>query len=298
VETARRRAATGGESGTEGGRGTGAASTGGLVALPPDRTARRAVLWTVAYAALLVGAEVLVAAADPRLGAALDAVLLILLLQHGARAALASEQRLYWTLALVPVLRLLSFSLPLASFPGVWRYAVVAAPLLVAEVVAARAVGFGLSEMGLSWRWRLLPLHVLVGLIGIPLGLLEYVLLKPSPLATGLSLGTTWLPATILLIATGLTEEVLFRGLLQRTSSAVLGPWLGPLLITCVWTAMHAGIGSWPVLGLTFLTGAMFALFAGMAGSVWGVSLAHGLINVTLFLIAPYLLDPLAQLSL
>jgi CAAX protease family protein len=267
------------------------------VALPPDKAERRAVAWVVAYAGLLVGAEVLVAAVDPRLGAALDAVLLILLLQHGARTAPTVERRLYWTLALVPLLRLLSLSLPLADFPGVWRYAVVAAPLLVAEVIAARAVGFGPTEMGLGWRWRHLPLHILVGLIGLPLGLLEYVLLKPSPLATELSLGATWLPAAVLLVATGLAEEVLFRGLLQRTSSALLGPWLGPLMITCVWTAMHAGIGSWPVLALTFLTGAMFAVFAGMTESVWGVTLAHGLINVTVFLIAPFLLDPLAQFA-
>jgi hypothetical protein len=35
-----------------------------------------------------------------------------------------------------------------------------------------------------------------------------------------------------------------------------------------------------------------------MTESVWGVTLAHGLINVTVFLIAPFLLDPLAQFTL
>jgi hypothetical protein len=255
-----------------------------------SRVERRA----VAYVAALILAEILVAAVDPRLGALLHAVLLVLLLQHGARCVLTSEQRLYWSLALVPLLRLLSLSLPLSSVPGVWRFAAVAGPLLLATVVAARTIGFGPADLGLRWRWRDVPLQVMVAMGGLPLGLIEYVLLKPPPLASELSLEALWVPVTVLILATGLTEELIFRGLLQRTSSAVLGPWVGPLLITCLWTALHLGLGSWPALGLTFLAGGFFALVAGWTGSIWGVGLSHGLTNVTLFLIAPLLLDPLA----
>ena len=248
----------------------------------------------VGYVGALILAEILVAVIDPRLGALLHALLLVLLLQHGARCVLLSEQRLYWSLALVPLLRLLSLSLPLSSFPGVWRFAAVAGPLLLATVVTARACGLGPAALGLRWRWRDAPLQAMVALGGLPLGLLEYVLLKPPPLATELSLAALWAPAVVLVLATGLTEEVIFRGLLQRTSADVLGPWLGPLLITCLWTALHLGLGSWPALGLTFLAGGFFALVAGWTGSIWGVGLSHGLTNVTLFLIAPLLLDPLA----
>jgi membrane protease YdiL (CAAX protease family) len=248
----------------------------------------------VGYVGALVLAEILVAAVDPRLGALLHALLLVVLLQHGARAVLAPEQRLYWSLALVPLLRLLSLSLPLSSIPGVWRFAVVAVPLLLATVVAARATGLGPAEVGLRWRWRDVPLQTMVAVGGLPLGLMEYVLLKPPPLATELSLAALWVPATVLILATGLTEEIIFRGLLQRTSADVLGPWLGPLLITCLWTALHVGLGSWPALVLTFLAGGLFAFVAGWTGSIWGVGLSHGLTNVTAFLIAPLLLDPLA----
>jgi len=255
---------------------------GGATAL--DRAA-------LAYVAALAAAEVLLAAVDPRLGALLYAVLLVLLLRQGARAATVAGQRLYWSLALVPVLRLLSLSLPLGSFSGVWRYAVVAALLLAAEAVAMRAQGLRPADVGLRWRWRELPLQVLVGLLGVPLGLLWYALLRPTPLAAGPP-GAIWLPAVVLLVSTGPPEELLFRGLLQRASGVAIGPWLGPLLITCLWTALRLGSASWPALGLTFVTGGGFALIAGLTGSIWGVSLANGLTNVVLFLLAPYLLEP------
>jgi membrane protease YdiL (CAAX protease family) len=245
----------------------------------------------VAYAAALAAAEVLVAAVDPRLGAFTYAVLLVLLLRQGARAAAVAGQRLYWSLALVPVLRLLSLSLPLGSFTGVWRYAVVAALLLAAEAVALRAQGLRPADVGLRWRWRDLPLQVLIGLLGVPLGLLWYTLLRPPPLVAALPPGAIWVPAVVLLVSTGLPEELLFRGLLQRASAVVMGPWLGPLLITCLWTALRLGSASWPALGLTFVTGGLFALIAGLTGSIWGVSLANGLTNVVLFLLAPYLVE-------
>jgi uncharacterized protein len=257
--------------------------TGGVAAL--ERAA-------LAYAAALAAAEVLVAAVDPRLGAVLYAVLLVLLLRHGARAATVAGQRLYWSLALVPVLRLLSLALPLGTPSGVWRYAAVAALLLVGEAVAMRAQGLRPADVGLRWRWRDLPLQALIGLTGIPLGLLWYALLRPTPLTAALPPGAIWVPAAVLLVSTGLPEELLFRGLLQRASAVVMGPWLGPVLITCLWTALRLGSASWPALGLTFLTGGLFALIAGLTGSIWGVSLANGLTNVVLFLLAPYLLEP------
>jgi membrane protease YdiL (CAAX protease family) len=40
------------------------------------------------------------------------------------------------------------------------------------------------------------------------------------------------------------------------------------------------------------LVGGLFALVAGRTGSIWGVSLAHGLTNVVLFLVAPFVLGP------
>ena len=257
--------------------------TGGATAL--ERAA-------LAYTAALAAAEVLVAAVDPRLGAFLYAVLLVLLLRQGARAATVAGQRLFWSLALVPVLRLLSLSLPLGSFSGVWRYAVVAALLLVGEAIAMRAQGLRPADVGLRWRWRDLPLQAFIGLLGVPLGLLWYALLKPTPLVTAIPPGAIWVPAVVLLVSTGLPEELLFRGLLQRASGVAIGPWLGPLLITCLWTALRLGSASWPALGLTFVTGGVFALIAGLTGSIWGVSLANGLTNVVLFLLAPYLLEP------
>jgi membrane protease YdiL (CAAX protease family) len=226
-------------------------------------------------------------------GVAVDALIFLGLLWRGALGGPA-EQRLYWSLALVPLLRVFSLSLPIAGLPPFWWYPCIGAPLVLAVALTARAVGYGAADLGLRWRWRQLPLHLLVGLIGVPLGAVEYLILFPAPLVPALEWRAAWLPAVVLLISTGFAEELLFRGLMQRAWSAVYGPVVGPLLVTTMFASLHLGHASWPNLALMFFVGALFALVAARTGSIWGVSLAHGLTNVVLFLVAPFTLGPAA----
>lgn len=262
---------------------------------PPARVAaapghRRTALASLAYVGAVAGAEVLTAV-DPRLSTALHAVVLFALLRHGAGSALAGR-RLYWALSLVPLVRILSASLPLGRFPATWSYAVVVLPLVLAVAVASRTMGYGPTDLGLRWRWRQVPLHLLVGLTGLPLGMVEYLILWPTPLAPRLTWSAVWLPSLILLVSTGFGEELLFRGLMQRAASAALGPWMGPLQVTLVSTVLHIGYRSWLDVAFVFLVGGLFALVADRSRSIWGVTLAHGMTNVSLLLIAPFIVEP------
>ncbi|MGH2352075.1 MAG: lysostaphin resistance A-like protein, partial [Chloroflexota bacterium] len=131
------------------------------------------------------------------------------------------------------------------------------------------------------------PLHLAVGLLGVPLGLLEYRILLPTPLAPGLAWPAVLLPALILLLSTGFAEELIFRGLMQRAAGAALGAWAGPLLITALFAVLHTGYRSWLDLAFVFLAGGLFAFLANRQGAIWGVSLAHGLTNIVLLLVGP-----------
>jgi len=238
-----------------------------------------------------VVAEVLMATIDPRFGGMLYAFLLVVLLQHGARCSLQSEHRLYWTLSLIPIMRLLSVSMPLGAFPVIWRFILVAVPLLLAIATAARAARFSPEDIGLRWRWGHAHLNAMLAIAGVPLGMAYYQILKPAPLAAELSLQAILAPAVVLIVTTGFSEEIIFRGLLQRAAGELLGPWIGPALITCLWAVLHISYRSWDAFYITLLAGALFAIVAGHTRSIWGVTLAHGLANVTLLLLAPFLMD-------
>jgi len=126
-------------------------------------------------------------------------------------------------------------------------------------------------------------------LAGIAFGLVEYLILKPDPLIAALRWQDVIVPALILVVATGFVEELAFRGVMQR-SAQVLGSW-GWICIAVVFSLLQIGHLS----ALHWLFVLLVALFFGWivkrTGSILGVSLSHGLINVCLFLIFPFVIS-------
>jgi hypothetical protein len=130
-------------------------------------------------------------------------------------------------MALAALTRLVSLAMPLLSFPPVYRCAVEGAPLFVAVYLAARAAGrHAEAERATAlFHGDRLALQGLVGLSGLPLGHLEYRLLGLIPPAGDLRESSMWLLALILLVFSGLLEELICHGLVQY--NAVRAPGVG-----------------------------------------------------------------------
>lgn len=240
------------------------------------------------YLILLALAEFLSAVAESVVyGLVLHGLVLIGLLLQGALSGRRVTQRFCISLALVPLIRLMSLSLPLSDYQFMFWYMIIGAPLFIAAFVAARVMGFSLDR--LLFNKNNFGLQILVGVSGLGLGFLEFLILKPEPLVSNFSFKEIWLPALILLIFTGLLEEVIFRALLQQTAREVLGRW-GITFSAVLFAVMHIGYLSL----LDFLFVLLVALYFGWVvyrtGSIVGVTLAHGLTNISLFLIFPFIL--------
>lgn len=246
--------------------------------LPPRSVA-------LAYLGAIVSAEVLTTLIDARAGLVLNSLLLAALLVHAALVWEQPAHRLLVPLAFAPLIRLLSLSLPLAAFPLVSWYAITSVPLFVAVVLAARPLGFSWSGLGLNPRR--LPIQVPIVLSGLVFGFVEYVILQPDPLAEALTWQQLWLPALILLVSTGLLEELIFRGLMQSTAVEVLGRF-GLLYVALIFAVLHIGYQSPLDVAFVFAVGLFFGWVVFKTGSIVGVSLAHGLTNIMLFLVMPF----------
>jgi uncharacterized protein len=242
----------------------------------------------VIYLVCITIAEGLTTLSNPQFGMLLHGLLLVAIILHATLFAQGSGQKFLLTLTMVPLIRLMSLSLPLPSFPFIYWYALVGAPLFLAAFVAFRVVGYDAAQIGLNGRK--LPLQLMVGLSGVGLGYLEYLILRPDPLVEGMTLQQIWLPALILLVFTGLLEEVIFRGLIQRSALESLGRH-GLLYVAALFAVLHLGYRS--ALDVIFVFGV--ALFFGWVvvrtGSILGVTLSHGLTNVALYLFIPFLLN-------
>jgi hypothetical protein len=242
----------------------------------------------ILYLLALALAELVTTVINPRLGLLIDGVLLVLLLFQSSRRSARPEQKFLLTLALAPLIRLLSLSMPLLVFPQIFWYLVVGLPLLLSIFLVYRLTGYKPAEVGLS-PGSGLPLQLTVGLTGLVFGYIEYRILQPQPLVGSPNLQSILLPALILLVFTGFLEELIFRGLMQRAALDTIKR-LGPLYVSLVFMVLHIGYQSVLNLAFVFLVGLFFSLVVARTRSILGVALAHGLINIMLYLVLPFLI--------
>ncbi len=239
------------------------------------------------YLGAIAAAELITALVNPLGGIVFHIVLLLGLVSHASFAARPPQNKLYLALALAPLIRLLSLSMPLTRFPQIYWYAIIAIPLLVAVVVVMQRLGYRPSQVGLTGSR--LSLQLLVGATtGFAFGVIEYLILKPSPLVESLNLTGILLPSLILLVATGFAEELTFRGVMQRSAGEALGPW-GWVYVAALFAVLHTGYLSVADMALVLSVGLFFGWVVKETGSLLGVSLSHGLTNIVLYLVMPFL---------
>jgi uncharacterized protein len=246
------------------------------------------------YLVLLGVAELLVSIWEPRTGMLMYGFILMVLLFQATLFSRGLWQKSLIALSLAPLIRLVSLTMPLPEFPFVYWYFVVGAPLFIATIILIRVTKLTAPMVGLTCRklfWQ-----VMVGLSGLGLGMLEYLILRPDPLIEELSWRFFWLPALILLIFTGFLEELIFRGVMQYSVLRSLGRF-GLYFVSAVFAVLHFGYRSLLDVLFVFAVAVYFAIFVQRTGSLLGVAFAHGLTNISLFLIFPFLLaNPVQQM--
>ncbi len=236
----------------------------------------------------ITAAELLTALLEPLAGLVCHGVIFITLLIAGVHINEARSQNLTISLSLVPLIRIMSLSMPLATVPQIYWFPLIYVPLLIATVVVMWMIGLTPRKVGLIGGR--LPLQIGFAVVtGIAFGIGEFYLLRPQPLVDLFIAGQIWLPALVLLCTTGFVEELIFRGVLQQTSEPAMGR-LGLVYTSAIFAILHIGQLSVLDVIFVFVIALIFAAFVKRTGSLIGVTLSHGFINIILYLIAPFIL--------
>lgn len=256
----------------------------------------------ITYLLAITIAEVIVVVLEPATGIVTASIIgiachTVILLATIVDAALIDRYfhgRLVLSLSLVPLIRIISLTLPLADIPRIWQFPIIYLPLLAAAIVVARLLDYKPKDIGI--RAGFIPLQLIVGLVGLGFGAAEYyilVILPPEPLIETLSveatLQSTWLPALVLLLSTGFVEEFIFRGVLQKTATEVFGGW-GIVYVSYIFAVLHIGFLSWIDVAFVFGVALFFGWVVKKTGSLLGVTLSHGITNIVLFIVAQFYL--------
>lgn len=238
------------------------------------------------YLLLIAGAEYILTYVSLSIGHIAHVLLLLGLLLYGWIGPDTTGRRLALTLVLVPLIRILSLSLPLAAFPQHMQYLIVGGPLLFSTWLTIRHLRLSRAQIGMRLDNVLLQLMLAGGSLG--LGLIEYRILQPEPLASEFTWHALWLPAVSLIIFTGFTEELIFRGVIQAVALPLFRFW-GLIYGSLLFAVLHISYRSVPEVLFTFGVGLLFACVVYQSGSLVGVTLMHGLSNATFFLVWPQL---------
>lgn len=243
--------------------------------------------WLPAFILLLTTiAEILTLYPDPRYGVMVHIAILFLLFYSLFHTVDASVRRFTTVLLLIPLIRILSLALPLLAWPQITWYFAASVPLFAGMITVIWLEKWQYREE-LGLQFGSLPSQALITLGGIALGWIEYQILQPEALIPELTWQAIWLPALILLFCTGLMEELLFRGLLQSAALKVLGRQQTLFFGAAFFAVMHIGYASILDVLFVFAVGWVFAWLVDRTHSIFGVTLAHGLTNIGLFLVWP-----------
>jgi membrane protease YdiL (CAAX protease family) len=238
-------------------------------------TARASLL---AYVGAIAAGEAVLVFVSVEAGLVLDALLLGILVNHHTFASHLEERarQALLVLALIPLARVASFVLPQSTLQALYWEALIVGAILLGIVSTRGLVDPTWLQLG---RGRCSPwIQGAVALTGIPLSL--------GLVGSGLERGvgevesaSVTLQAILILFASGIAIELLCRGLVQSALTSIFGR-LGIGLAAGTFAVLFLGTRSITYVVLAGALGLAYGVVVDRTGSVVGVALSHGVLNI------------------
>ena len=250
------------------------------------KTTRNEKVMAIIYLLSLIVAEVCVTYVNKETGLVIEMVILFVLLLNSSLNVSYNYSIMLRSMMVLPLIRIIGLSIPLMQIQPLYWFPIIAVPLFAAVYTIMKSQGLTRKHVGLVWGNK--KLQFLIALSGIFLGTIEYTILQPKPLIAVLDPVTLISASIILILSTGLAEELLFRGIIQKNAENVFGTVVGLLYTAFLFTALHIGWNSFTDLIFVFSVAIFYGYAFQKTRSIVGITLSHGISNSFLFLIIPF----------
>jgi membrane protease YdiL (CAAX protease family) len=190
--------------------------------------------------------------------------------------------------ALLPIFRLINFSIPTFQELGIFYFIFIYAPMILPILIILASQELTREQLGLNFKkmWYYIPVSILIGFI---LGQGESSILETALLIQDLSILNITVFGFIMIFYVGLIEEIMFRSLLQTRLEESFGIWSGLLLSSLLFGLMNSGYGSIYEILYGIFVGLVIGFVFQKTRSLPFIVMIHGFINVFSFGIIPYL---------
>lgn len=195
---------------------------------------------------------------------------------------------LFATLTLIPLIRVISVSLPVTGISEAFGIFMNTVPLCITGVLVAKIVS--LTPTAIGFRICKLHIQMLIALSGLPLGFIKFYIIQNDLKNISVASNNILMWTIALMIGVGLLEEFLFRGILFNVANKYLNYNKTMFFTSLLYAALTISSKSLLNVIYAFLVSILFCRIFIWKGSIVGISLAHGILNITFYLICPQIL--------
>jgi membrane protease YdiL (CAAX protease family) len=203
---------------------------------------------------------------------------------------LKSDHRLIQALLLVSLLRIVNLSLPVFFSFTIYWFASLYGIMFIPIALTIREQNLRLRDLGMTFsKIYLLPFAII---LGIGLGIIEFIIFSPSALIPNLTPGEIFKLSIVMFFFIGLVEEIIFRSMLQQRLEEKIGLFKGLIVASIIFGAMHSGYSNYYEFLFASFAGLMIGFGFQRTRSLPFAIIAHGVNNVILYGILPFIIFP------
>ncbi|MCZ7396194.1 MAG: type II CAAX endopeptidase family protein [Candidatus Methanoperedens sp.] len=192
------------------------------------------------------------------------------------------------SLALIPIYVLFTASLPWFFISQQYLLPAVYSLILALCFWHINERNIDLHELGFRSEGALK--YALIGAaLAIPTGIIEYIILMPSPSFPSFEITILLRDALYMLLFVALAEELLFRGIIMNDLKKVFGLRTAILAQSAMFGIMHMTWRSSYEIAFTFFAGVLLGYFYYRTRSLVGPIVMHGMNNIILVSLMPYI---------
>jgi len=250
------------------------------------------VLFLWVYLAFIYTAEIIISLISPY-GVLIHIGILFSLYVHAVFLYSKHDlYKLYLALSLVPLIRIVNLSLPVFPVLPVYWYILVGVPLWASVFLLIVILKLRPTELGL--KLGQIPLQIIIGFsLGIPLGLVTYLIHKPEPLISKLEIPSLLIAIIILFVFVAFLEELIFRGVLYKLAVEMVSQKFGFIFVSSIYCSLHIFYLSIENIFLVFSASIILTWLVKRFNSLLGVILAHGIASIGAYLVWPFFYNDL-----
>ena len=254
-------------------------------------TSNKAIAGLITYLLVLGIAEFSITYYSPVLGIVIHLILMLFMIYYSSIVENKEKSNFLQVLALPSLLRIVSTSIPLIVLSDVAaiQFFIIYIPLLGAAFLLMRSQNLTVQDVGFTTKKFYLQL--IIGATGLSFGLVEFLILTEwiHPIETT-NFAEILIYAVILMIFTGLIEEIIFRGILLSRTNLFFGTdkkIYSIIFVSVVFMLLHIGWNSITDLIFVFLVAVFYGIMFLKTKSIVGIAISHGITNIMLFIILP-----------